>query len=80
MIIAIDNITLLDALFETTSAIATVGLSNGVDVSSLSSISKLVLIFLMYIGRIGVISIAFLFNKKGDNELLKRPVEKILIG
>ena len=80
IIIAIDNLTLLDALFETTSAIATVGLSNGVDVAMLHPISKLILILLMYIGRIGVISIVFLFNRKGDNELLKRPVEKILIG
>ncbi len=80
IIIAIDNLTLLDALFETTSAIGTVGLSNGVDVAMLHPISKLILILLMYIGRIGVISIVFLFNRKGDNELLKRPVEKILIG
>ena len=75
----VKDVTLSQALYETTSAMATVGMSNGIDVSSLSILSRLILIMLMYIGRIGVISIVFIFNKK-DDELLKRPTEKILIG
>jgi len=79
LISAIDHLTLTQVLFETTSAVATVGLSLSIT-PTLSSISKCILIALMYMGRIGALSIIFLFNKKEDNEVLERPVEKILVG
>lgn len=49
------RLTLSNILFETTSALGTVGLSMGIT-ADLSSAGKLILIALMYIGRVGVIS------------------------
>lgn len=47
-----------EVIFECVSAFATVGLSMGIT-TSLSSLSKIILIFLMFIGRLGPLTIAF---------------------
>ena len=52
-----------DILFETTSAFGTVGLSTGIT-ASLSIPSKVLLIVLMYLGRIGPMSIATVLKSK----------------
>lgn len=52
IICKIENISLMDALFESASAIGTVGLTLGIT-TSLSSISKFLLIILMFLGRVG---------------------------
>lgn len=66
-------------LFEVTSAFGTVGASLGIT-SKLTVGSKIVLMFLMFIGRIGVITFLFTFkkNRKGGN--YHYPKEKIIIG
>ena len=51
-----DSQRFLDIVFEATSALATAGLSSGV-LSSICVSSKLVLIVLMFIGRVGVITL-----------------------
>lgn len=51
-----ENNTFLNIVFEATSALATAGLSSGI-LSSLCLGSKLVLIVMMFIGRVGVITI-----------------------
>ena len=58
-----------DALYETTSAIATVGLTTGIT-PSLSIPAKLLLIVYMYFGRVGVltISLGFLKEKNAKNQ------------
>lgn len=68
-------------LYETTSAIGTVGLSMGGTANLLWG-SKIILIFLMYFGRVGALSIIFMFSERmvNEDELLQRPTEKILIG
>lgn len=74
-----ENIASADAIFECISAIGTVGLSLGVT-STLHGISKLVIIALMFGGRVGMLSlILFLTEKKVDIQI-DRPTEKILIG
>ncbi len=78
-ICAVDNLPALKVLFETTSAIATVGLTLGIT-ASLSTLSKAVVIALMYIGRVGFISFLLAFNIKQKMPNAKRPVENILIG
>lgn len=59
----------LKILFEASSALATAGLSSGI-LSMMTTGSKVVLIILMYIGRVGVISFgnAFLATKEKDNK------------
>ncbi|MBR2023176.1 MAG: Trk family potassium uptake protein [Clostridia bacterium] len=66
-------------LFETVSAMATVGLSLSLT-PTLSTASKLILILLMYIGRVGVITIGLAFAEKTQTTEIKRPIENILIG
>ena len=71
---------LLDATYEVTSALATVGLSRDFT-SSLHFIGKVIIICCMYLGRIGPISMIIFFNRphKGNN-LLSYPHEDISVG
>ncbi|MGN0526770.1 MAG: TrkH family potassium uptake protein [Acutalibacteraceae bacterium] len=74
-----ENLTSSDVIFECISAIGTVGSSLGIT-NSLHGISKLVIIALMFGGRVGMLSlILFLTEKKADIQI-DRPTEKILIG
>lgn len=52
----------LDLLFEVVSAVSTVGLSRGIT-ASLSESSKIILIFLMFVGRIGLVTVFAAFVK-----------------
>lgn len=73
-----NQIALMDAVFEVTSAFGTVGLSEGITFS-LHWVSKLILIFTMYIGRVGLFAVAMpkLHKLEGYAEL---PSADILIG
>ncbi len=70
-----------DTLYETFSAVATVGLSRGIT-GSLSTLGKWVIIITMYIGRTGPITIGFLFftGKKRHMDGIELPESKIMIG
>lgn len=71
---------LLNAAFETTSAIATVGLSRDFT-ASLHFIGKLIIIICMYLGRIGPISMAIFFNRQQGNRVyVSYPHEDITVG
>ena len=74
-----DPITLKQAMFEVNSAIATVGLSLGIT-PALSAASRIVLIILMYAGRIGGLSFVLLFSERRSEPPIDRPVGKLLIG
>ncbi len=67
------------ALYESISALATVGLSLGVT-SSLSTASCLMLILLMYIGRVGLLTVSLGFFREKENSDIKYPTTRILIG
>ena len=71
----------LNLLFETTSAFSTTGLS-AIGSGNLSAPSKIVLILLMYIGRVGPISFILTLNStygsKGKNMTL--PEGKVMVG
>ena len=79
LICAIEPFGLREVLYEVTSAIATVGLSMGMT-PLLSVASKLILILLMYAGRLGGLSIFLALTEDREQAPLERPVEKILIG
>lgn len=79
MSIAEPNASLLDLAYETTSAIGTVGLSRDLT-SSLHSAGKCIIILCMYLGRIGPISLAILFNNRAKRTLIKYPEENITVG
>ncbi|MCR5266910.1 MAG: Trk family potassium uptake protein [Lachnospiraceae bacterium] len=79
IISASDNLPLFSCLFETASAIGTVGLSLGIT-PQLGMLSKAVLMILMFFGRVGGLTLLFAaLNSKGV-EVSLRPVEKINVG
>jgi trk system potassium uptake protein TrkH len=77
----VEGIPFVQALFEVTSAFGTVGLSTGIT-PELSDISKVILIFTMFLGRVGplsfAIAIALKENKKLQNTVY--PEGKIMVG
>lgn len=75
----LEPFTLSEILFEVTSAFGTVGLSLGIT-SELTSLSKIVLMVLMFIGRVGVISFLYIFKNQRISGRIHYPKERIIIG
>lgn len=75
----VEGYSLLTCLFECASAIGTVGLTLGIT-PSLSVISKIILIILMYVGRIGGMTLFFSFVNTTKKTSARLPQEKIFIG
>lgn len=78
-----ENAPFIDVIFEVVSAIATVGLSASLT-SSLTLVGKILIIILMYIGRIGPITLMISFARKsyinaGKKEI-RYPDGNILLG
>ena len=73
------DLELIQILFEVVSAFATVGLSTGIT-ASVSAAAKLVLVFLMYVGRVGVL--LFMAAILGDPRpsVVNYPEENLLVG
>jgi trk system potassium uptake protein TrkH len=74
----IENIDLLTCFFESASAIGTVGLTLGIT-PYLSVLSKIILILLMYLGRVGGMTLAFATMKSSHTQV-KRPLENVAVG
>ncbi len=80
LIEAPQNLTVLDVTFETVAAFSTTGLSTGIT-SSLSVISKLLIMLVMFIGRVGPISFMFAVSlNKNKNASKVLPSSKIIVG
>lgn len=77
--VADSHIDMRSVVFEVVSALGTVGMTMGIT-TQLSVISKIVLIILMFMGRLGALTLLSAFMEKRENPPLKRPIEKILIG
>ncbi|MFH1645148.1 MAG: potassium transporter TrkG, partial [Candidatus Omnitrophota bacterium] len=69
----------LNLLFEATSAFGTVGLSTGIT-ASLTSIGKLIIIFTMFIGRVGPLTVALAVAMKRERVSYRYPEEKLMVG
>ncbi|MEL7566986.1 MAG: TrkH family potassium uptake protein [Dehalobacterium sp.] len=70
----------IQVLFEVVSAFGTVGLSTGIT-PTLSSIGKIIIIFTMFLGRVGPLTLAFALTqrmRKGSE--IRHPEEKINVG
>ena len=74
-----EGIGFLDILFEAFSAINTVGLSTGIT-TSFSNVGNIVIILLMYVGRVGPITIVLSLFKTKKKEVISYAKEDILIG
>ena len=79
LIACIDQIPLMGALFESASAVATVGLSLGYT-STLSTVSRLILIFLMYFGRVGGLTMIYAVTANKTPSLSQLPQEQVIVG
>ena len=78
LICAIDGIHMMAALFETASAIGTVGLSLA-GTAELSVPSRLILMCLMYFGRVGGLTLIYAVSTNGKNTA-QYPVEQVTVG
>lgn len=71
---------LVDILYETVSATATVGLTRNLT-ATLNIWGKLIIIVTMYLGRVGPISLALVLNTKKEKwNTVKTPYEEISVG
>lgn len=74
-----ENLVLDDVLFEVFSAIDTVGMTTGIT-RDLNSFSRLIIMVLMYFGRVGSLSFALIFTEQKRTSTVQNPIEKINIG
>ena len=79
MILMLQDLNAMDVLLETFSAIGTVGMSAGIT-RDLNILSRLMIILLMYCGRIGSLSFALTFTQNMKTAKVRLPEGKITIG
>ena len=76
----VDGVPLLDAAFETASALGTVGLSMGVT-PGLSVLSRVLVICMMFLGRVGILSFSMAFlTRSGRAPKIKYPAADVMVG
>ncbi len=74
-----ERFSLLQLLFETTSAFGTVGLSTGIT-PELSHVGKLVVIATMYVGRVGPLTVALALAQRDKPDMYHLPEGRVKIG
>ncbi len=75
----VEDLPLLTCLFETASAVGTVGLSLGIT-PNLSLVSQGILILLMYLGRVGCLTLVFAAISGHQGNTARLPQEKLTVG
>lgn len=75
----LENLPILACLYESASALGTVGLSLGIT-TEIGKMSKVILIALMYIGRVGGLTLIFATLSATRNTMSRLPLEKISVG
>ncbi|MEN2766623.1 TrkH family potassium uptake protein [Ornithinibacillus xuwenensis] len=79
LIMIVEPFSITQIMFEVTSAFGTVGLSLGIS-GELSTFTKIILMILMFIGRVGIITFLFMFKKTRKTGDYHYPKERISIG
>ena len=79
VISSVEGICLKDCIFETASAIGTVGLTQGIT-PRLGLLSRMILIGLMYFGRVGGLTLVFAALTKRGDATSRLPQEKLTVG
>lgn len=75
----LEGLPMLTCLFETASAVGTVGLSLGIT-PGLGTLSRLILILLMFFGRVGGLTLIFAALSGTHKKAARFPQEKITVG
>jgi trk system potassium uptake protein len=78
-ILAMTEFSLEKVLFETVSAFATVGLTTGIT-AALPPAAQFILIFLMYLGRVGTITVAAALALRPHHAPFRYPEERPIVG
>ncbi|KXZ39336.1 trk system potassium uptake protein TrkH [Alkalithermobacter thermoalcaliphilus JW-YL-7 = DSM 7308] len=73
------NFEFINVFFESVSAFGTVGLSLGIT-SELSNIGKILIIFSMFAGRVGALTILIALAARQKKSIVRYPEDKILVG
>lgn len=77
---AVTNADVIDIVYETVSATATVGLTRNLT-AALPALGKMIIIVTMYLGRVGPISLVVAFStQKKNKNIVKNPTEEISVG
>ena len=79
LISLIEGLPLLTCLYEAASAVGTVGVTLGIT-PNVGHISRAILIILMYLGRVGGLTIIFAAVSADKKRLSKYPLEKLTVG
>ena len=79
VIMKLEALDLEQVLFETSSAIGTVGITMGMT-PTVGAASKVILMLLMFIGRVGGLSFVIAFSAEKIKPDIQRPTEKVMIG
>ena len=80
LLFTITDASVIDILYETVSATATVGLTRNIT-ATLNIWGKIIIVVTMYLGRVGPISLALALNVKKDKQnIVKTPFEEISVG
>lgn len=75
----VENVPFINALFESASAVATVGLTTGIT-PQLGILSSIVLMLMMLFGRVGSLTMLLAFSNYKNRPQSQKPLEKIQIG
>lgn len=79
IISAVENLSFGVCLFETASAVGTVGLTLGIT-PSLGVVSRIILILLMFLGRVGGLTVIYAAISGSTKKLSKLPIEQVTVG
>ena len=80
LLAAVSDAPVIDIIYETVSATATVGLSRNLT-PGLNTLGKAIIIVTMYFGRVGPISLALALGSRRENQnVISEPTEEISIG
>lgn len=75
----VEGLPLLTCMFETGSAVGTVGLTLGIT-PTLHLSSRIVLMLLMYLGRVGALTLVYALLPGGKNPPGRKPLETVTVG
>lgn len=79
VISAVEDLSFSTCLFETASAIGTVGLTLGIT-PGLGVISQIILMILMFLGRVGALTLIYAALSGSGKKISKLPQEKMMVG
>ena len=79
VILASNRLNFMDTVFEVISAISTVGMTTGIT-RSLNVVGRIVIILLMYMGRVGSVTFALTLIRRPSAQKIQYPQEKIPVG